>query len=311
MGDSLTFMLAYSYLISLCIWICAIYLTAGAVYGVYRDRLHSKVMLVGIAVFDAALLMDKLLPMFEPIRLGWFNELAGGLLVLLTGFVMAMEVARQYHLRQEMEILLDVQREQYERITQNIEQTKAAQHDMRHQLAAIRRMTGEEIVKNYVAGLLGAMPEVPGGIYCENYAVNAVFTHYLASAGEGIKVDARLNIPAKAGRVSDMDLCVIMGNLMENALEACTRTRGEGFIRIRAGVDGDYLSIIVENSFDGDWDEQNGVYFSRKRCGSKTKRRGLGLLSVKAVCAKYDGIFKAEAVGNVWHSSALADMGVK
>lgn len=122
------------------------------------------------------------------------------------------------------EILLTVQREQYGRIAQNIEMTKVARHDMRHQLATIGRLTDEEKVKNYIAELLGALPEASVNKYCKNHAVNAVVTHYLAAIEmEGISADVRLCIPEQVGNVSEIDLCVVMGNLLENAVEACRR----------------------------------------------------------------------------------------
>jgi len=104
-----------------------------------------------------------------------------------------------------------------------------------------------------------------------------------------------------------MDLCIIIGNFLENAVEACQRMEeGEKFIRIRSLIQGDYLTIVVENSFDGDWKEQDGVYLSRKREGTEnTPFEGIGIASVKSICEKYGGRIVINADDNVWKSSAL------
>jgi sensor histidine kinase regulating citrate/malate metabolism len=101
-----------------------------------------------------------------------------------------------------------------------------------------------------------------------------------------------------------MDLCVIMGNLLENAVEAC-RYVEEKFIKVRAVVDGDFLTVVVENSFDGIWRYEGGVYMSRKEA---PETRGVGLSSVRAVCEKYGGLMQVDMDGDRWVSSALVNM---
>jgi sensor histidine kinase regulating citrate/malate metabolism len=104
-----------------------------------------------------------------------------------------------------------------------------------------------------------------------------------------------------------MDLCVIVGNFLENAVEACRRMkRGNKFIRVRSRIEGNTLSIVVNNSFDGLWMEEEGVYLSRK--GADGTRKGVGLASVRAICDKYGWLCKYEITGDVWKSSALVDM---
>jgi sensor histidine kinase regulating citrate/malate metabolism len=107
-----------------------------------------------------------------------------------------------------------------------------------------------------------------------------------------------------------MDLCIVVGNFLENAIEACRIMKhGEKFIRVRAQIKNDALSVAVENSFDGEWRERGGVYMSRKNPGGEgVPREGVGLTSVRAVCAKYDGKMKVGIKGNVWRSSALLDL---
>ena len=115
-------------------------------------------------------------------------------------------------------------------------------------------------------------------------------------------------MPEKAGSVPDMDLCVIMGNMLENALEACRRMEGEEqFIKVRAIVDGIFLTIVVENSFDGNWQEEGGAYLSRKEA-SNIRGGGVGLSSVRAVCEKHGGMMRIEINGKTWKSSALVNM---
>jgi sensor histidine kinase YesM len=209
---------------------------------------------------------------------------------------------------------LYLQREQYSRLAENEGLAKRSRHDIRHHLAVIigYNKTGEgEKLGSYVEKLAGTMPAFHEKTYCENFAVNAVAAHYITEAERcGIKTDVRLGVPSKTGRVDDMDLCVVMGNLLENALEACRRVEKKRFIRVRAIVDGNFLIIVVENSFDGIWREREtgGGYMSRKET-HETRGVGVGISSVQAVCEKYGGLLQIVINGEIWESSALVDMG--
>ena len=218
-----------------------------------------------------------------------------------------------------MEIQLDLQREQYIRFTKSAETEKAVIHDARHHLAAMMDLNqaGErEKLGAYLADLAGAVPSQNEERYCDNFAVNAVAAHYLGQARrEGVRVDTRLSVPEDTGRVSAMDLCVIVGNLLENAVEACRHVKTEDkHIRInsRADVHGIDLSIVVENSFDGEWRVEKGVYISRKESaevsGDQAYREGVGLSSVKAICKKHGGLAEVKVTGSVWKVSALVEM---
>lgn len=242
------------------------------------------------------------------------------ILSILSFFIYAMllqtldTTAKKARLESEItlrEHQLDMQRAQYTRLMENAEVVKSMRHDLRHQLSVIKRYSNSgdsEKLNEYLGELAANIPVSDDKTYCDNFAVNAVVTHYLGLAeNEGVTVNARLDVPEDTGCVAAMDLCVITGNFLENALEACRRMQGGNkFISVRSRVETNTLSIGVINSFDGLWNEKNGVYLSRKE--SDEVREGMGLSSVKAVCAKYDGLVQIEISGKVWKSSALVYM---
>lgn len=206
-----------------------------------------------------------------------------------------------------MEQQLAIQKEHYASITQSVHQTKKARHDIRHNLLVLTEYASSENyikLNEYLAKLTASFP-VAQERYCENQSINAVVSHYLKRAeNEECKVDVRLDIPEDIERVPAMDLCVVMGNLLENAMEACRRVKSKKFICIRSRIANGTLSVVIKNSFDGKYRERNGVYISRKRSGES----GIGLSSVKAICEKYEGLLDINIDGNTWTASALLDM---
>ena len=135
--------------------------------------------------------------------------------------------------------------------------------------------------------------------YCENQAVNAILIYFL-STYEDIDINTQLSIPDNLKNVKDNDLCIIMGNLIENAIEACNRIKDNQhkFININSRLQYDTLTITVDNSFNGSYKIKDGVYMSSKR-----DEPGIGINSVKNIVEKYNGDCRFEAKENTFMAS--------
>jgi sensor histidine kinase regulating citrate/malate metabolism len=162
--------------------------------------------------------------------------------------------------------------------------------------------TGEtERLAEYVSEYRVSLPADTEIEFCGNYAVNSIVRYYADIAkNEGVKVDVRLNIAENTG-VNDSDLCIVFGNCIENAIEACRKIKdGEKFIKINAGLTGKMFTVTVDNSFDGTVKEANGVFMSRKHEGE-----GIGISSVKAIARKYNGESRFGVSGEVFKASVM------
>ncbi|AKN29719.1 membrane protein [Clostridium carboxidivorans P7] len=184
---------------------------------------------------------------------------------------------------------LQMQVKQYRALTENIEQTRKARHDLRHHLLLVKRYLQENRKSELFEYLEEQRQTLPVNVeenVCENTAVNVLACYYIGLAKEkGINTDFKISISRDAG-ILDSDLSIIFGNCIENALEACERMKtGDRFIRVRAGMKMGELVIIVGNSFDGHAILNNGEYRSIKRNGD----RGIGISSIQAVVKKYGG----------------------
>lgn len=128
-------------------------------------------------------------------------------------------------------------------------------------------------------------------VYCENSAVNAVAAYYLATAeAEGIETRFDCRVMGELP-VSDLEISGILGNLLENALEACRRMKeGEPYIHVSMRSEsGGYLVLVVENSFDGVVNRKGDRFLSSKR-----SEPGIGLESVKCSAERRNGSCKIE-----------------
>ena len=214
------------------------------------------------------------------------------LLMLLLCFyaiflLMAVSLNRNARLRQENQLLV-MQRQRYESLKAAIEEARQARHDLRHQLNQISMLVEEgdmEGLRGFLARSVSRIPSLETR-FCENNAADSVVGYYCGLCRrEGIPIHVRLDLPETLP-VDEMDLCLVLSNLLENALEASLRTDpARRRIGVRAYMHSSRLVLIqVENAFDGEIHEKNGVLQSSKRKGS-----GVGVQSVRRIAEKTGG----------------------
>ena len=87
-------------------------------------------------------------------------------------------------------------------------------------------------------------------------------------------------------RISDMDLVCVLGNLIDNAIEASERTTGKKYIEVIIKREGNVLIIKVMNLYAG-------VEFEASYTSKEEKAfHGIGLKSVRRIAKKYHGSFE-------------------
>ena len=103
---------------------------------------------------------------------------------------------------------------------------------------------------------------------------------------KNIQVKAKATVPSQ-WKISEIDLCVIIGNLLDNAMEACLRLPDEEdrFIRVFIGVLKGQLYLSVSNSAGGEIRKSGRTYISSKN----SETHGFGLMRVDRIAAKYNG----------------------
>ena len=138
-----------------------------------------------------------------------------------------------------------------------------------------------------------------------NLMADAILNSKLTLARRhGISINCKAKLPERLP-VEDVDLCVILGNLLDNAIEACGQVEEGGrFLRIYMTVNKTQFYLSVQNSAkeDPDFDQRN--YISRKR-----GNHGLGMKRVKAAVDKYQGYLKLANEPGIFAAEATMPLG--
>ncbi len=203
-----------------------------------------------------------------------------------------------------MDKQLGMQKAQYGKLVQYIHSTARLRHDWRqhiHTLSALAEAEQFEEMKQYLtAYTAGHFVEEISPI-CPNIAVDALLRHYKATANEAnVPFTIQADIPATLP-VADVDLCLIIGNLLENALEACLAMgagqKEERFIHLKIRPVHSQLLIALENSYSGELNMYKEDYLSTKPHGT-----GLGIGSVRQTAERYGGFLDIKAENHIFHA---------
>jgi len=118
-----------------------------------------------------------------------------------------------------------------------------------------------------------------------NIGVDAILNSKISLAiHNGIPVDYKATVP-KETTVTDIDLCVILGNLIDNAVESCRKVEKEAqFIRLYIGTFKQQLYISVSNATNETVRKLDEEYITNKR-----GNHGHGLKRINKIVEKYEG----------------------
>ncbi len=318
LNGSWGYLLLYSKLLDLYKIVVVVFLFFATVRAVKERIAYSAALLCGIEVFAVSLVVDIFVPLFEPIVLCWPIEIGSFVLVCTLGTVMVLTTIEDYKSQARYlienavllentrmtQIQLGLMSRQYQGLEEHISATERARHDLRHHISVVQEYLANGDagrLKDYLHEYQQTIPASRQIRFCTHPIINSIVSHY-AALGEalGVKTKIELNLPDQLV-VSDTDLCIIFGNCLENAVEACKRIEdGERFIHLHAKIAGDMLSIVVRNSFDGTLYKQGDTFFSRKR-----DEEGIGISSVRAVAARYQGHTRFEGSDQVFTASVM------
>jgi len=205
--------------------------------------------------------------------------------------------------------LIVAQTNHYKMLTEYINKAKAAKHDLHHHILVLQSyLQDKEFLKleEYLNKYQVRLEKSVQPVICNNYVVDAILQHYLASTKTlmiqfTVKVDMLVQIA-----MDDFDLCIILGNAIENAIEACQRMQGmDRFIELNIKMVGNMLVITIDNSYDGIVKVTDTSLLSSKRTGDK---EGVGLDSIESVVNKYHGILDLAYTEDIFKTSIMLNL---
>lgn len=176
-------------------------------------------------------------------------------------------------------------------------------HDFHHHLQTLRGQleAGEtEHALAYIEQLDRRLIKMDTLIKTGNISLDAILSAKLSQAkAEHIAVNVKACVPDRL-TITDAELSILVGNLLDNAIEACRAVRGERFIRIYMSIKGKMLYFSMLNS-SGTKKNKTGSLFSSHKDGF----HGLGLRRAESILEKHGGWCKYNSEDGAFTSEFL------
>lgn len=191
-----------------------------------------------------------------------------------------------------------------ENLEELIYKLKSERHDFNNHLGVIYGLLegGEsEQARSYAIQLVKTAEEYQNIANIPYSMVRAMLNYKLSAAREsGIELRLNINVPA-ALKLNEFDLTVILGNLLDNAMEACSAlNESSRYIDLSILYKPDYLVIQTENpSTEGILIEDGKIRTSK----SDPASHGFGFSTIKYLAEKHDGFVKIEPDKDVFKVS--------
>ncbi len=176
-------------------------------------------------------------------------------------------------------------------------------HDFHHHLQTLKGQleAGEtERALEYIDSLDGALMNVDTLIKTGNVSLDAIMSAKISQAkSENISINIKATVPEELD-ITDVELSIIVGNLLENAVEAAKNSLGERFIRIYMAMKGNMLYFSMLNSSGKKQIKSSGIFSSKK-----DGLHGFGLRRAESIIKDHGGWLKYNSEEGAFTSEFL------
>lgn len=183
-----------------------------------------------------------------------------------------------------------------------MEQTRSIRHDFKNHIGIVREMIvkgksadAEQYLNRFIEDMSIAKNYASTG----NTTLDAIINYKCTQAeNAGIKINVNTWIERNLYKDLDAkDFMTILGNLMDNAIEAQHNLKGEKFIRIKITQNTKNLYINMENSYEHKLIRKKQQYMTTKEDQST---HGIGLSNVDKIVTKYHGNMELDGKDGVF-----------
>lgn len=174
------------------------------------------------------------------------------------------------------------------------ESMRSFRHDLKNHAIAMKALLAKgqyDELASYFSGTFLEKALSDEGIHCGNTIIDSILNFKKQEAvSKGISLETELSVPS-ALHLPDSDLAVILGNLLDNAVEAAEKLRENRVIQVVLSYQKGCLCISVKNPYEGMILKSGDRILTTKK---DKENHGYGLGSVKNIVAKNGGTMRID-----------------
>ena len=192
--------------------------------------------------------------------------------------------------------------ESYQKQAENNEHILEVHHEIRHHLTALSAYLEQEDYNgawSYIHKFADDTERLPFVTYTANTLVNSILSEFSGRA-RNFHIETKFNIIISSNlNMEDIDLCRMLTNILENAVEGCQKVSGERrFIRLDIVSKDHFLFVKCENSCDENLLKVSGGRY--KSTKNSIVNHGYGLKIIREIAEKYNSILSVQTHNGIF-----------
>ena len=187
-------------------------------------------------------------------------------------------------------------RQSYEAMRRQNQEVMLLRHDMAKHYKVLRQMTEEPQVAGYLDELIGENEKIRPVIQSGNETLDIILNSKLGeAAGHGVAAEVIRARAPESLPLSDAELCSLVMNIMDNAIEAASAPGVERrYIRLDLHVENSFFVFTCENSSTLEWAQKESA-----------PGRGLGRSVIRRITERYGNLLNTEYGDGCYKVSVL------
>lgn len=202
--------------------------------------------------------------------------------------LIVMVLLSKHEEEREQFMFSELRENYYDGIVNEQKAVRTLKHDLKHHLNTVQNLLEQEKydeVTDFVGKLNTSSTFGESRQISNNEIVNVIMDSKMKSIYEkGIRLDYKISAPEKI-LISDVDLSSMLGNALDNAIEAAEKTSSK-YIDMKLRVDMGLFMLQIKNPIEWELTPSGETFLTTKR---NAKEHGYGLTSIRDVVNLYNG----------------------
>lgn len=206
-------------------------------------------------------------------------------------YFLLVQLSKKHKIELENNLLMQqysFQKQSAIEVKNQYEQLQKVRHDYNNGLRIIQSLNSENKTKeidDYIEKYLNSQNKTIHIVSTNNEFANAIINSKTAQANSN-NIKVSLNVISDLDGINNLDFCNILGNMFDNAIEACNKCEKNKIIQLNISKDGDGITIFMKNSIDNSVIANNPELKTNKKDKSN---HGYGTKIIKELAEKHHG----------------------
>lgn len=199
------------------------------------------------------------------------------------------------------------QQEHIDDVRKLYEEIRQIRHDLKNNItctAELVKAQKYDKALEYLNQSISRINHTRQFVHTSNDIVNSIINSKFTMA-ESNSIQVTCSVSDTIEHMDEIDVCILLGNLLDNAIEACGHVEGEKEIDFSMGRQKGYFCILIKNTIDSSVLKKNPKLKTSK---TDSKNHGIGIMSVRNIVQKYNGMIDFYEEGNRFFCSVMLQL---